>query len=1107
MRRLLFILLVIFAQFVHAQPYSVYQHEKYGFIDDSGVVVLPAIYEKVAEFKRGLCAVKLNGSWGVINQTGAFLVDPNYDHVEVLGTFLVGVKLNGKYGMLDFASKDTVPPVFDQVSYFDDSVLIGFKNSFAGLFSKTGEEIIPCVYLKIWQSTSSNHIVCQTADRTDVYSSDFQLIKSFSRNADVFLHASYLVEHKEDRWRVVYDKEGRFVDSIQKVNPYNLTDAMLRFKHDADSQVVFIYNNNSTVTFPLNEYDTLGDGFMKLSDRSGLYALYTEKGEQKSEFEFNEISYNRKSKFFYLQANKGNEIRDLFNNKIGGSDFEEIIFLSKKLLACKREGFWGVMHVDGSTVLNCSASSLEGDSTYLKAYIGSGVTMLSFSSDGALSERRSFKNYTKINIGAIKAVSENTWWNGGNIKPRCLPLEDFGWFNQRKKGKMLYGLRDSISGDTLIKARYTSVCVCDSSGNTVVGYERKSKSGLLILDVKKFKYDVLGIVDRKGKKILPTKYVLIDLKSFSDTATRYVRAVEEKAAGIVKVVKVGNRNYKKSYRFIDESYCGLSRVTKRGRFVYKLGEGNNRSGRGYYFGSFFSGNTDPFFLGDRGIWDDGIEDAKWGYVNQEGEEVIKIQYDFASNFRNGVAFVRIEDKWGAIDSTGTEIIPIIYENIRFAKWNEKVIEVKKSSNKWGLMSEKGDQVFPPKYRYIKGFSDGYILAGNSVRRLMLLDKNGNPAFTDMEIKNFKLFKDGVAAVQVKNLWGIIDVNGKWLVDPKFNRIENYSADHFVGYLKNRWWVYRIDGSLLLKNNFTKIDCIRNGFIVASRGGKYGVYTTDGEVFIKPRFLSIEYFEGKGFLVRKKKGYGWYSLAGEKILSAKFTDVKLPAEGKIMAIKGNRLQCYTADGKIKFKSNYRNGTSFRNNIAAAQGRQGTSLIDTLGSPIDSMRYNLIREFYDSSAVVMEDNKYALITSEGIILNDQWYSYIGDYSGGFYRVKLEGGGMNFLNSKGAQLNSTHYNFVSNFENGYAIVGNSGRSSRGVIDSVGNTVVSLRYYSVMAIPGYGFAFKNSETTGYFDLAGTAITGDEIETVNYMDNLVQLKIGNKTAYLNKEGELIWKF
>lgn len=65
-------------------------NKKYGFINTSGGMVIPARFDEADNFDNdGYCRVKLDGKYGLINDSGDFVVPPKYDAMENL--------LNGWY--------------------------------------------------------------------------------------------------------------------------------------------------------------------------------------------------------------------------------------------------------------------------------------------------------------------------------------------------------------------------------------------------------------------------------------------------------------------------------------------------------------------------------------------------------------------------------------------------------------------------------------------------------------------------------------------------------------------------------------------------------------------------------------------------------------------------------------------------------------------------------------------------------------------------------------------------------------------------------------------------------------------------------------------------
>jgi hypothetical protein len=52
--------------------------------------------------------------------------------------------------------------------------------------------------------------------------------------------------------------------------------------------------------------------------------------------------------------------------------------------------------------------------------------------------------------------------------------------------------------------------------------------------------------------------------------------------------------------------------------------------------------------------------SKWGFINQQNEEICPIKYDWVFDFYEGIAQVKLNGKFGYIDTNGKELCEIKY---------------------------------------------------------------------------------------------------------------------------------------------------------------------------------------------------------------------------------------------------------------------------------------------------------------------------------------------------------------------------------------------------------------------------------------------------------------
>ena len=108
------------------------------------------------------------------------------------------------------------------------------------------------------------------------------------------------------------------------------------------------------------------------------------------------------------------------------------------------------------------------------------------------------------------------------------------------------------------------------------------------------------------------------------------------------------------------------------------------------------------------------KDHKDGYINQKGEEIIPLIYDYAwgdtrdirREFKNGVVPVRLSGKHGYIDRNGDEVIPIIHD--ASGAMSEDVVCMK-LDGKWAYYDIWGNQLTDFIFDDAEDFEDGQAL--------------------------------------------------------------------------------------------------------------------------------------------------------------------------------------------------------------------------------------------------------------------------------------------------------------------------------------------------------------------------------------------------------------
>lgn len=84
----------------------------------------------------------------------------------------------------------------------------------------------------------------------------------------------------------------------------------------------------------------------------------------------------------------------------------------------------------------------------------------------------------------------------------------------------------------------------------------------------------------------------------------------------------------------------------------------------------------------------------YGYVNEQGDEQIPVEYDHLYSFENGITIAKKEGRYGAIDMNNQVVIPfnLPYDDVRGFRNGRAA--VKNSAGKWGVIDTSGKEIVP-----------------------------------------------------------------------------------------------------------------------------------------------------------------------------------------------------------------------------------------------------------------------------------------------------------------------------------------------------------------------------------------------------------------------------
>jgi hypothetical protein len=297
---------------------------------------------------------------------------------------------------------------------------------------------------------------------------------------------------------------------------------------------------------------------------------------------------------------------------------------------------------------------------------------------------------------------------------------------------------------------------------------------------------LLGLIDRTGKYILPTEFD--DIGRFSE--------------GLIYAGKDGKYGYFDKYGYnripmkYDEAFSfqnGLAKViegnTARiidfdGVTVLSVKDADMRFFSDSVFVLETRDSVTLIHINGHTLLDFAVErigslvedlalfelNGRYGYLNGKGAVIIEPQlprynnyFQFAQ-FKNGHAKFVKSGKFGLINTAGEQVIKPIFSDV--GEFGELIPVTK--GDKWGYADEAVKLKIPYRFDYAFGFENGR------------------------------------AKVMMNGMYGLINLNGDYVIEPEYDRMTNTASTFFIVEKDNLVGLVNTDGKLLVDLEYTRI---------------------------------------------------------------------------------------------------------------------------------------------------------------------------------------------------------------------------------------------------------------------------------------------------------------
>lgn len=250
-----------------------------------------------------------------------------------------------------------------------------------------------------------------------------------------------------------------------------------------------------------------------------------------------------------------------------------------------------------------------------------------------------------------------------------------------------------------------------------------------------------------------------------------------------------------------------------------------------------------------GEFTEGALPVQWrdhyGYINRKGQLCIRLQFEDAKRFHGDVAASKAKEGWGLINKSGRFITRSDYDRLTHCMDNTYVF---RKGERWGFLDKDGNETVVPKVTWIgehwkdshpvvpfqilggkEAGDDSYrCLPSNGVWGYLRLDGEvAIPAQYEMA----KSFRGSRAAVKSDGKWGIIDTQGRIVVEPKLDEaVVVFFKDempHIQARVDGKYGALDFDGQWLIAPRFDVTAAISSDWIGTKLNGQWVFIDAEG----------------------------------------------------------------------------------------------------------------------------------------------------------------------------------------------------------------------------------------------------------------------------------------
>ena len=376
------------------------------------------------------------------------------------------------------------------------------------------------------------------------------------------------------------------------------------------------------------------------------------------------------------------------------------------------------------------------------------------------------------------------------------------------------------------------------------------------------------------------------------------------------------------------------------------------------------------------------------------------------------------------------------------------------------------------------------------------------SFTGLAQPKYFIFEE-------KGKLGLVDLQGKTVLAPTFNSIEE-KQPYFIACSKTKGCsVYNGNLQLVLKGGYNSIELGCEGQFIVKKNGKYGVVSEKGAVILPLKYSNIN-SNKNGYTVKLNQKAGLFNSEGKEIIPISYhwvytdkIDDNIPIVAKL---NDNNAGYINTKNEWVIPPTYLYAFAFQQGLARVKKGRNYMYINLKGEPVIQDFDNYVIQNFDNYVIEPSDNtyivgvrkecKYMVYDLNGNLL-DTYDGFINNWSGNAIFGVKKGSKWGYIDGYGKVIVPFEYEEVNNFSEGLASVRKDGKW--GYINPKNEVVIPIEFTNrgVGSFKNGGAEYYTDRGAGLINLKGEIIAEPKYDSIEYVNGNIAIVSFNGYNYL----------